>query len=211
MSEFRDLIFSGNVTELQTALMARPSLANEKIDLPENKALAHPLHRICDAVERKAYSEQRGIEIANLLLLHGADVNGGELILQKDTPLIAASSLACDQLALLYIERGANLDHQGCHGGTALHWAAWCGRDVVVSKLLEAGADINKLCIDFKSTPLFWAIHGLKSGAAVHQQVACAKLLIAHGADKTIPNFEGYLPVQLVKDADHELKSILQP
>lgn len=82
----------------------------------------------------------------------------------KDSPLTAACSLRGDQLALFYIQQGARIDHKGSHGGTALHWAAWYGRDVVVENLVKLNPDINQLCIDFKSTPLFWAIHGYKFG-----------------------------------------------
>jgi ankyrin repeat protein len=113
--------------------------------------------------------------------------------------------MQCDQLALLYIEQGARVDHRGCHGGTALHWAAWCGRDLVVEKLVKLVPNINQLCIDFKSTPLFWSIHGYRFGKDNrHHQIDCARILLAHGADPSIPNFEGYLPVQLVEGSDKE-------
>ncbi|MEK6782209.1 MAG: ankyrin repeat domain-containing protein [Bacteroidota bacterium] len=201
----RDLVFSADLKALHTLLSAHPELANREISLPDNPATAHPLHRICDGVYCGYYSEETGLEVAKLFLNHGAHLN--DIHLEGiDSPLTAACSLRCDQLALFYIQQEALIDHRGCHGGTALHWASWCGRDVVVDKLVTLNPDINQLCIDFKSTALFWAIHGYKFGEEdnCHHQVNCARILLDHGADLSIPNFEGYLPVQLIEDGDKE-------
>ncbi|MBA4056863.1 MAG: hypothetical protein C0490_19270 [Marivirga sp.] len=202
----RDLVFSANLDALNTLLSADPKLANAPFSLPDNPATGHPLHRICDGVSRGAYSELTGLELAKIFLNHGADVNV-QRIDGEDSPLTAACSLQCDQLALLYIQQGAHVEHRGCHGGTALHWASWCGRDILVNELVRLSPDINQRCIDFKSTPLFWAIHGYKFGGNNnhHRQVNCARILLDHGADPSIPNFEGYLPKQLIEEADKEL------
>src|SRR3546814_21154909 len=88
--------------------------------------------------------------MAEICLENGAHINGNGLIEKQDTPLIAAASLHADRVAFFYIEQGADINHAGCHGCTALHWAAWCGRDKVVSRLVQEGADIHKKCIDFK-------------------------------------------------------------
>ncbi len=205
----RDLIFSGGVTAIEYALQSNPSLARQEIDLPDNPSMASPLHRICDGVCSGTYTEEVGVELARVFLKYGANLNP-DLPPGKDSPLTAACSLRCDKLALLYIDEGANIHHRGCHGGMALHWAAWTGRDVVVAKLIDAGAAINERCIDFKSTPLFWTIHGYKFGGANnrHHQQQCARLLLAHGADPTIPNFEGYQPVQLLDASDREMLEV---
>jgi ankyrin repeat protein len=198
---------------LRELLANNRHLLNEGIPYDDsNPTKAHPLHRICDGVSEKRYSDEEAAEVAKIFLSLGADVNGGEQIEKKDTPLIAAASLQADKVGLLYINHGANIFHAGCHGGTALHWAAWCGRDVLVDRLINERAEINKLCIEFRSTPLFWAIHGLKFGGVQnqHNQVACAKLLIQAGADRSIPNFEGYKPYQLLGENDTELRALLQ-
>ncbi len=203
--DIRDHLFSADFSAINNVLHKQPELANEGISLPDNPAVAHPLHRICDGAFGRYYSEERGIELAKIFLKHGAQIDA-DSINGKDSPLTAACSLRCDQLALFYIQQGANISHRGCHGGTALHWASWCGRDAIVEKLIDLEPDVNQRCIDFKSTPLFWAIHGYKFGGKdnVHRQANCARLLLDHGADPTIPNFEGYLPVQLVEDHDKE-------
>ena len=204
----RDLVFSANIEALDTVLTTDSSLANKPISLPDNPATAHPLHRICDAVFNGQITESTGLEMAKCFVKHGSDVNTiGEI--GSDSPLTAACSLGCDDLAVYYIDIGARIDHQGCHGGTALHWACWCGRDVVVKKLLTMDVNINQRCIDFKSTPLFWACHGFRfagNNDLHHHQRECARLLLEHGADPLIPNFEGYLPKQLIADdADFSL------
>ena len=206
------LIKKVDLAGIQSALTQNPALANTEIPIENGEAaLAHPLHRICDGVFSGLYSDEQGGQIAELFLAHGARIDGNNPQILKDTPLVAAASLHADRVALLYIEAGANLGHQGCHGGTALHWAAWCGRPDVVKKLIEAGAEINVLCHEFKSTPLFWAVHGLRSaeGKNLDQSKAIVKMLLEAGADKSVPNFEGYLPKQ-VWDGDEELKGWLE-
>ncbi len=206
-----DLLFSANFSELQRLLQKNPAVANELIPLPDNSGKAPPLHRVCDGVFNKTYSEDTGIALAKLLLKYGARLND-EKEPGKDSPLTTACSLHCDKIALLYIEHGANIHHPGCHGGTALHWASWTGRNMIVEKLVALKPDINQLCIDFKSTPLFWALHGYKFGGKTnrHNQVRCAEILLQHGADPTIPNFEGYVPKQLIEPGDTGLAELFK-
>jgi hypothetical protein len=210
MKLLEQYLFAGNVSGVETVLKSDVKAASQPIALPDNATKGHPLHRVCDGVFLEKYSEEIGLELARLFFKYGSSVNPDTQPL-SDSPLTAACSLCCDQIALLYIQQGADVNHRGCHGGTALHWAAWCGRDVLVEKLVLLHSNINQLCVDFKSTPLFWAVHGLKFAGQENQynQVKCAKILIAHGADPSIPNFEGYLPVQLLDERDQELRSLL--
>ncbi len=210
-SDFHTLIYTKDLDALTKALQNNPALANEELPVGDgNPATAHPLHRICDGVFFKKYSDEEAVELAKIFLKHGARVNGNELIEKKDTPLIAAASLHADEVALLYIDSGAEIHHPGTHGGTALHWAAWCGRERVVKKLIEQGAEINRLCIDFKSTPLFWAMHGMKNGGYENTSghTNCARLLMEAGADKNITNFEGASVNDLLDDDNVELRRL---
>ena len=206
---FEDALFKADLRELTIMLQEQPKLASTPIALPANGATALPLHRICDGVFCGYFTEAIAIDIATLLLEHGAALNTVKEI-GKDSPLTAACSLHCDHLALLYHAHGADVNHPGCHGGTALHWSAWCGRDRVVEAFVDKVNNINQLCIDFKSTPLLWAIHGYKFGGKEnkHNQLRCASILLTHGADPGIPNFEGYHPVQLVAPDDAEAMSL---
>ena len=183
--EIKKLIDNIDYEGIQHALSDNPGLANEGIPYDEvNTAKAHPLHRICDGVCSKTYTDEEALEMAKIFLAHGANINGSALIEKQDTPLLAASSLGADKVAFFYIEQGAELNHPGCHGGTALHWAAWTGRYKVVKRLIEKGAEINKHCIDFNSTPLSWAAHGLKNGGANEgsNYDECTKILTEAGA-----------------------------
>ncbi len=208
----KELIDNTDFDGIEAALAAHPELAN--VGLPydqENTTLAHPLHRICDGVFNRKYKDADAVKMALIFLQHGAKVDGNELIVNQDSPLVAAASLHADEAAILYIDRGAAVNHPGCHGGTALHWAAWCGRPKLVKKLIENGAEINKLCHDFSSTPLFWAIHGLKSDGQndVAKYITCVQLLLEAGADKNLPNAEGTSITEMLEDNDFELKELL--
>jgi len=212
METMKTLIDHKDYQGIEQALIHDPALANAGIPYDSvNTTLAHPLHRICDGVFSGTYTDAEGVQMGRIFLAHGANVNGNELVEKQDTPLLAAASLHADQVALLYIENGAVLNHAGCHGGTALHWAAWCGRDKVVEKLVQQGAEINKICIDFKATPLFWAVHGLKNGGASSSSnyLECVRILVQAGADKTIPNCDGNIAFELLDDGDLELKELL--
>ena len=208
----RRLIERVDLDGINNILHRDPDLANEVLPLNDrNPARAHPLHRICDGVFAGKYSDRDAVEIARIFLSHGARVNGNEVREKADTPLIAAASLRADEVAILYIERGADINHPGTHGGSALHWSSWCGRDRVVARLLEARAEINLRCIDFKATPLAWAIHGYKLGGPDNQyrQVECVRGLLEAGADRNIPNGENLCPVDMLDARDTELRHML--
>lgn len=208
----KKLIDNKDYKGIEQALSNDSALANEGIPYDNvNTTKAHPLHRICDGVFSGKYTDEEAVKMAKIFLKYGANINGNELIEKQDTPLVAAASLHADQVAISYIENGANINHAGCHGGTALHWAAWCGRDKVVRKLAQEGAEVNKKCIDFKATPLFWAVHGIKNGgtSSMHDSLECVKILIQSGADKNIPNGEGKTVFDLLNDNDVDLKKQL--
>jgi ankyrin repeat protein len=209
----RTLITNKDYAGIENALSQDPALANEGVPIDETDTrMAHPLHRICDRVFAHACTDQEAVEMARIFLAHGARVDGTELIEKKDTPLVAAASLHAEEVGILYIEHGATIDHPGCNGGTALHWAAWTGRDRLVKRLIQAKADIHRLCIDYKSTPLLWAVLGFKRGGPGnrHHQVECVRLLLAAGADKSVPNSAGKPPVGFLEEGDAELMDLLK-
>src|SRR5260221_8788380 len=213
MKNIKELIASVNLPGIKELLAENPLLANEGIPFDDkNPTKAHPLHRICDGVFNDIYSDEDAVGIASVFIEYGTNINGDELIEKKDTPLVAAASLHAEKTGILYVENGADIHHAGCHGGTALHWAAWVGRDKLVKKLIEEKARINQRCIDFKGTPLLWAVHGYKFGGEKnrHRQVECIRLLIDAGADKTIPNIEGSPAFKFLDDRDTELIELLK-
>ncbi|MFD2919282.1 ankyrin repeat domain-containing protein [Terrimonas rubra] len=208
----KQLIDSTDYEGLKLMLAQDPKLANEAIPYDEiNTTVAHPLHRICDGVFSNTYTDEQALVMAKIFVTYGARINGNEMITEKDTPLIAACSLYADKVALYYIEQGAELNHPGCYGGTALHWAAWCGRPGVVEKLVQAGAAINQVSIKYHSTPLIWAMNALKenTGKNIEQFVTCIDILINSGADKTIPDADGEIFFDYLNDEQSGLKDLL--
>uniref|UniRef100_A0A0D9VG41 Uncharacterized protein n=1 Tax=Leersia perrieri TaxID=77586 RepID=A0A0D9VG41_9ORYZ len=110
-------------------------------------------------------------EILRYLLDHGADTeklnNDGLTVLH-----FAAGEGKCEMVEIL-LSKGAYIDSLTT-GGTALHCAAYNGRDSVVKILLDHHADHKKVAWG-AYTPLAVAIH---SGST-----KCVKLLIEAGAD----------------------------
>jgi ankyrin repeat protein len=197
---------------LRKALSQDPALANAGLPYDENnKTLAHPLHRICDGVFSGTYTDEHGVELAELFMEHGAQVNGFGLVEGEDTPLIAAASLHAEKVGMLYIDRGADILHVGGNGSTALHWAAWTGRDKLVNQLISAGAEIHRKDTHYKSTPLLWAVHGYKFGGGKnsYHQMECVHLLLKAGADKNTFNAEGIPIVAFLDDGDVALRALL--
>jgi uncharacterized protein len=212
-----DLIVKNDLEGISAALTAKPELANEgvtlNIDGKFNPAKGHPLHRICDAVFANKITDDEAIEIAKIFLEHGANIDGFMAQSDNNTPLIASASLHAEQLGLFYIAHGANIFYAPpSDGGTALHWAAFCGRDKLVEKLIEKGARVNQLDTNYQSTPCGWAIHVLESGDTKNllNQLTCIKLLLKAGTDKKLvyPGSLEYL--QGAAKTDAELKALLE-
>ena len=186
----KQLIEEKNYQGIKELLSRQPHLANEGITIPFDdkcKIKAHPLHRICDAVFAKKITDEEAVELAKIFLEAGADINGAELKQNEDIPLLHADSLHAEQLGIFYIEQGADIYYKGRQdGATALHWAAYCGRDQLVERLIRAGAIIDIADTAHNSTPLGWAVHSLMTSDRPNtlHQAACIKLLLQAGADE---------------------------
>ena len=67
-------------------------------------------------------------------------------------------------------------------GATALHAAAFHGRQDVVDLLLKAGADINARDKEYNATPAGWAIHYLREhGALLAIEIEDVRFAIERG------------------------------
>ncbi|MGN6639255.1 MAG: ankyrin repeat domain-containing protein [Mucilaginibacter sp.] len=206
-----ELISNNDLEGLKKALAADPALANEGVALPDNQAKGHPLHRICDAVFAGKITEEQAIEIAKIFLESGSDINGFIERGDNNTPLIAAASLDVEKLGIFYIEQGANVHYAPkSDGATALHWAAFCGKDKLVKELTESGANINQLETAYKSSPTGWAIHALTTeDTKLLNQLECVKLLLKAGADKNLLGADSIKYLQNTAKNDPELQALI--
>ena len=83
---------------------------------------------------------------------------------------------------------GANVNHSGVYGETALHAACEMGRDGIIETLLNAGADVN-LRTSKGDTALLMAVQ--------HKRVSSVRLLIKAGADVNIQGHCQFSPLHL--------------
>jgi uncharacterized protein len=139
----KKLIEQKDADGLRKILTDNPSLANEGITIPHDflcSAKAHPLHRICDAVSIHKLTDEEAITLTKTFLDYGADING----YNDGSPLLAAASLHAEQLGIFYIDNGADISITDENdNASALHWAAFCGRDKLVDKLIKSKALID--------------------------------------------------------------------
>jgi ankyrin repeat protein len=211
--KIKTLIENKDYKLIRQLLSNNPNLANEGIPCDKkNSSKAHPLHRICDAVFAKKITDKEAIAIAKILLKFGANIDGYKINENKDTPLMAAASLRAEQLGIFYIENGANVHYADSrNGATALHWAAFCGRDKLVEKLIQGKAAIDQRDASYNATPLGWAIQPLmtKDKFNTYHQVSCIKLLLKAGANVTALNSETIQYLHVLAQDDLELKKLL--
>lgn len=211
-SDMFKLFENNDLEQIKSKLEANPGLANAGVKLSDEDGKGgHPLHRVCDAVFAKNISDEQAIAIARVFLLYGANIDGYMAEGDLNTPLIAAAGLAGEKLGIFYIEQGADIFYAPeSDGGTALHWAAFCGKDQLVARLIEAGAHINQLDTAYQSTPCGWAVHALESGESDNDnQLGCVKLLLKAGTDQSLlyPGSLEYL--RDIANTDPELKALL--
>ncbi len=184
----KKLIENKDYSGLKQLLSKYPNLANKGITIPFDifcRKKAHPLHRICDAVFTGKITDYEAVDLAKVFLENGANVDGDKHK-NEGTPLLAAASLHAEQVGIFYIDNGADVHYTYKNdGASALHWAAFCGRDKLVERLIRANAEIDESDAKYKSTPFGWAIHSLQSNdiGNKHNQMSCIKLLLKSGAN----------------------------
>lgn len=197
---------------LRQLLANNPGLANEGITIPYEffcKTKAHPLHRLCDAVFAGKMTEEEAITLAKTFLENGANIDGDK---KGGIPLLAAASLHAEQLGIFYIDNGADINFTDENdNASALHWAAFCGRDKLVNKLIQSKAIPDKPDKRYQCTALGWAIHSLMSHDAgnKHNQITCIKLLLRGGADIKKLSVEHTQYLKSITESDRELKDLI--
>jgi ankyrin repeat protein len=207
----RQLIEKGDVEGVRRALESKPARANEPIDWVLNQSnTSDPLHFVSDCVGHGWLSDAKAVDIAGVLLAHGASIDGSET---RESPLIASASLGANAVARLLIEAGAALERTAVFGARALHWAAWMGSLSTVQCLIAHGAEIEARCSEYGATPLFWAVHGYgpKGPMPKKDQLGAAKLLIEAGATINTTNNQGLSALELSKQSGrHDMFELLK-
>ena len=176
---------------------------------------------------------KNNVEIAKLLIEHGADVNVTDIL--DNTPLDDAISKNNTEIAKLLIEYGADINVKGDYGKTPLHDAISKNNVEIAKLLIEHGADVNvKDYIGY--TLLGYAVsnnnaeivkllieHGanvnvknngddtLLKSAIANEQTEIAKLLIEHGADINVKNYTGCTPLEIaITNKQTEMMKLLE-
>jgi hypothetical protein len=110
--------------------------------------------------------------------------NGDTLITNELISYVSAF-MEVDQRIADLVESGVDLDasFDNGEGYTAVHFAAWDGKDEILAYLLEAGAEADRIGEDGFTPLVLAAGGGIKAGVG-HQ--SCVELLVERGADVNI-------------------------
>ncbi|MFK3677760.1 ankyrin repeat domain-containing protein [Microbacterium sp. NPDC090218] len=136
-------------------------------------------------------TKENHLDAPRVLIDAGADVNAKDDI--QDSAYLYAGARGHDEILLLTLSNGADLKSTNRFGGTALIPASERGLLRTVEILLEAGVDPNHIN-NLNWTALHEAIV-LGDGSSAYVDVVRA--LLDGGADVSIPDGDGVLPVDL--------------
>ena len=134
------------------------------------------------------------IDAARLLIRAGADVNAKDRL--QDSPYLYAGAEGKLEILKMTIAAGADLASTNRYGGTALVPAAHHGHIDVVRYLLTTKINIDAIN-DLGWTALLEAVI-LGDGGPTYQ--AIVKLLSDAGADASIADRDGIMPIQHAKN-----------
>ena len=136
----------------------------------------------------------RQTNVVEMLLRMGVDANASDL--KGDHALNIACLRGDPATARLLLEHGANPNLRNREGATPLPDAALNGNVEVIGLLLDKGAEVNAVESESRSTALHYA--------ASFGRLEAARLLIKSGADASIKNAKGEMPLQLAERNKHD-------
>ncbi|KAJ5523568.1 hypothetical protein N7513_013112 [Penicillium frequentans] len=129
------------------------------------------------------------------LIKNGANVNSvynGRRGSQKawhGTPLQAASAAGREDITLLLLQNGAEINKLGGPYGSALQRASFFGRETVVRMLLDKGADVNIISVEAPNVTSMadnWDGDTALALASLRGHISIVKVLLDHDADINI-------------------------
>src|ERR1700733_630038 len=176
---------------------ARISNIENVAQLLERGAYSNCKDKKCGITPLIYASTNNKLEIAKLLLEHGADSNGKDNF--DNTPLVWASTISpaddliwgstiADKLemAKLLLEYGADSNYKNKDGDTPLIYASRYNYPAIAKLLLEHGADINHKNNNGETALIF---------VSRYNNLAIAKLLLEYGADSNCKDNDGDTPL----------------
>jgi ankyrin repeat protein len=123
--------------------------------------------------------KERYIEIVNLLIVQGADINFADKA--GEIPLILASEKGYKEIVEMLLRAGDEVNKTDHNGWTPLIVACQDGRKEIVAILLSVGADPNKVD-KYGYTALIWAITYRREIRTIgHKEIV--EILLRAGAD----------------------------
>ncbi len=137
-------------------------------------------------------------ETVRTLLEAGADPNAKDGM--QDSAFLYAGAEGLDEILKLTLAHGADVTSTNRYGGTALIPASEHGHVSTVRILLDAGVPVNHVN-NLNWTALHEAIV-LGNGSADHVEVV--RMLLAAGADPSIPDGDGVFPRDLAADRGYD-------
>eukprot|EP00501_MAST-03F_sp_TOSAG23-6_P002258 GSMAST32.ASY1.ANO1.2358.1 assembled CDS len=134
----------------------------------------------------RSESQIRSIEVINVLLENGADVNYSDHY--GSTALLYACENACEEVVKVLIASGADVHHSDNQGRTSLVLATINGSTDVVQLLIDSGADVNDALIK----------------AVCYGRLEIVQKVIAAGADVNKADSMGFTPLYYASQNGHE-------
>jgi ankyrin repeat protein/Tol biopolymer transport system component len=178
-AEIHEAAQTGNLDRVKALLAEDSRLANALDDSGRT-----PLHWAARTTH---------LEIAKLLVAHGADVTIRDV--NQVLPLHSAAYRGADAFVAFMIAEGADVDAKAITGATPLHFAVQAGHVRTVDLLVshDAGLEVTD---GLGNSPLLLASsYGLAE---------IVETLLARGADVNRPNSRGDTPLTVAYREDHE-------
>jgi ankyrin repeat protein len=120
-------------------------------------------------------------------------------IWEDDTALNLAAMMGNNEMVMLLLQAGADVNAANSACVTPLHEAAFYGNDLIAENLLKAGANVNAIGYRNKATPL--------CVAAIHGHLNVVKILLANSAGINAVDTLGKTALQYARD-EHQTNII---
>ncbi|MEJ2406268.1 MAG: ankyrin repeat domain-containing protein [Candidatus Thiodiazotropha sp.] len=143
---------------------------------------ATPMHSAAIAIKNN-------VQVLQLLLANGADVNGGRDS-EVGTPLVLSARYGDVEVAEILISNGADINAKNASGESALHISSQFGRLALANFLLRNNCDVNALDGDSNSSLHIAAMNGRRM---------IAEELVYHGANMLGENNFGDTPLDCAR------------